>query len=80
MAPETIVTIAQSGAGGVVVLAFFIAMFIRGDIVARPFYDDLKANNALLRATLERSLTTAEQMARSLDTIKRQIEDIKRQR
>jgi F0F1-type ATP synthase membrane subunit b/b' len=80
MSPDTIITLAQGTAGGLVVMAFFITMFIMGYVVARPFYDDLKNDNAYLRAALDRSLETGERLAQSMDEIKRKIDEMNRQR
>jgi hypothetical protein len=72
MDPDAIVAIAQGGAGAIATLAFFVAMFIRGYIVPRPFYDDLMADRDYWRSVADRALTAGERLAPSIDAVKRQ--------
>ncbi len=41
MQPGDLNNLISGGAGAIAVLAFFVGLFIRGDIVARIHYDDL---------------------------------------
>lgn len=72
MQPDALIGLAQGGAAGTIgVLAFFLVLFIRGNIHADTAYRDLMKDRDYWRSIADRALTVNEKFATPVDPVKR---------